>query len=277
MIIFFEDGRLGNQFFQFFGLKKLYRNEKIILIGFKTLFSVIVNDEQILKLPEILDKTKFKSFFKSVLHLMASIRLITESKEDKNNSNIIITKKGLLSRINFFSYGFFQNSKYYDLNNDILFKTEIRLKAEIFFHNLNIRNKKTIFIHIRRGDYLIWPNIDTPAVLGLNWYLNEINIIKEKISNSFFIIFTDDIHYAEDFFGDDENIFISKNNEVDDFLLMSMCDHGILSASSFAFWAATLINKKSPTANLIAPKYWAGHRINKWFPENFIFDWLIYK
>ena len=124
---------------------------------------------------------------------------------------------------------------------------------------------------------MVWPNIETPAVLGLEWYKDQIKLIEKKVTNSFFIVFTDDVYYARDHFEKNENVLISNNNEIDDFILMTMCEHGILSASSFAFWAALLIKQKNPDSILVAPQYWAGHRKQKWFPKHIKSDWLIYK
>ena len=38
MIILFENGRTGNQLFQYIGLKKYFPRDKLVFIGFKELF-----------------------------------------------------------------------------------------------------------------------------------------------------------------------------------------------------------------------------------------------
>ncbi|WP_186517603.1 alpha-1,2-fucosyltransferase [Synechococcus sp. PROS-9-1] len=124
-----------------------------------------------------------------------------------------------------------------------------------------------VFVHIRRGDYLRWPSLQSPAVLSLSWYLKAIEVITKYSPKSTFIFMGDDLMYLEDIFGSRPDSFISQNSPQIDLMLMSLCHHGILSASSFAWWGAkycSLYHDLDPFC--LAPKYWIGHRSQQWYP-----------
>jgi len=103
--------------------------------------------------------------------------------------------------------------------------------------------------------------------------------IRSQVDKPLFLLLTDDAYYAEDCFGDQPDILISDNDQFVDLALMSLCSHGILSASSFAWWGAwfSLRARKDQMRGIyLGPKYWAGHRDQEWYPEGFISDWITY-
>ena len=58
---------------------------------------------------------------------------------------------------------------------------------------------------------------------------------------------------------------------------MGLCSHGILSASSFSWWGALYSKNFNKNKNYyIAPKFWVGHRLKKWIPNNFFTNWITY-
>ena len=81
----------------------------------------------------------------------------------------------------------------------------------------------------------------------------------------------------KDVFKETSSIFISNNESEIDLSIMSLCSDGILSPSSFAWWGALYAKNYNQNDNyFIAPKYWAGHRMKKWFPKNFHSEWITY-
>ncbi len=48
--------------------------------------------------------------------------------------------------------------------------------------------------------------------------------------------------------------------------IMSLCNHAILSASSFSWWGAALMS--TPQKFVIGPQYWLGFKSNEWFPDS---------
>jgi hypothetical protein len=82
--------------------------------------------------------------------------------------------------------------------------------------------------------------------------------MKRIPSGTTFVVFSDDINWCrENFSKDDKNIlFIEGNLDYEDISLMSLCDHNIISNSTFSWWAAWL--NDNPSKIVIAPKNWFG-------------------
>ena len=62
---------------------------------------------------------------------------------------------------------------------------------------------------------------------------------------------------------------------------MSLCDHGVLSASSFSWWAGLYSVQRTLTGerygSFVAPMFWIGHRKEKWHPVTLPYaSWLEY-
>lgn len=153
--------------------------------------------------------------------------------------------------------GYFQNEKYFKNCADII-------KKDFTFKNIEdpqnkalsekIQNtKNSVFIHIRRGDYLDIGNM----ALNLEYYKNAIKIIKEKIKDPVFFVFAkgaDDYIKNEFNIGEDFEFIKAKGPDYIDMQLMSQCENGIIANSSFSWWAAWLIDKKDKI--IIAPSPW---------------------
>jgi hypothetical protein len=121
-----------------------------------------------------------------------------------------------------------------------------------------IRQENSISIHIRRGDYLSnqyaygFAGVCTPE-----YYTNAINLIKDKVDNPRYYIFTDDSEWVKENFRVENSIYIQHNTGSDswqDMYLMSQCKHNIIANSSFSWWGAWL--NSNPDKIVIAPKRW---------------------
>lgn len=150
--------------------------------------------------------------------------------------------------------GYFQTEKYFkhckDLILDILkFKDDILQEAKDLLPNTD---KEIVSIHIRRGDYTT-PNPYHP-VLGVDYINNALEHFNE---NDFhFVVFSDDIDWCDSIWGDKENftMFRSSSHFVD-LCAMSLCDHNIITNSSFSWWGSYLSSKDK---KVIAPDKWFG-------------------
>jgi len=107
-----------------------------------------------------------------------------------------------------------------------------------------IKQENAVSIHIRRGDYL---NPENAAIFGNicteDYYQQAINIIRRKISNPHFYIFSDDGEYAREKYHTEEFTVIDWNRDHNSFFdihLMSCCKHNICANSTFSFWGARL-------------------------------------
>jgi len=280
VIVFFEDGRLGNQLFQYAALKELYPNQRLLFFGFGALKQAIESVDAI-----IIEKEKLPRFLMAVLKrlfsTLAKIRIIGTIQESRENSTYVFKKfRGVFFNIYVLKQSYFQHQDMLErinpslrLNEDI-FRTASDWLGEKASES---SDKNFVFVHIRRGDYLTWPSHEYPAVLERQWYSRAMDRMRAKVKNPIFLLLTDDPYYAKDCFGGQQDILISENDQLVDLALMSLCKHGILSASSFAWWGAWFSKKlNSDEGFYMAPKYWGGHRKKEWEPEGFITNWITY-
>lgn len=157
--------------------------------------------------------------------------------------------------------------KYFEDYQDTI-KNELTLKRG---SSINIQNTikelkssdNSVFLHIRRGDYLSNKNAAAfHAKCSLDYYYKAIQIVKEKIDNPIFYIFSDDILWVKKNFVINESCrFMEKNQNFEDLLLMSYCKHGITANSGFSLMAGWLNQNKDKM--IIVPQTWVNDdRIN---------------
>jgi len=280
LLIYFENGRLGNQFFAYSALRGLYPNQRLVLFGFGTLKQAIESVDAIIienrKLPRLLEFG-----IKQFLVVLAKLRIIGTIQESRENSTYLVKKaSGLIFNLHLLKPSYFQHQDVLEkinpslrLNEDIFRKASDWLEEKV----VKSSDQNLVFVHIRRGDYLTWPSREYPAVLEKQWYIRAMDRMRAKVKNPIFLLLTDDPYYAKDCFGVQSDILISENDQLVDLALMSLCQHGILSASSFAWWGAWFSEKRSSDEGIyMAPKYWGGHRKKEWIPEGFIANWITY-
>jgi hypothetical protein len=175
--------------------------------------------------------------------------------------------------------GYFQTEKYFCHCSDLIlgffqFDKSIKDEAKKFFALIS-KDIETVGVHIRVGDYKglqqFHPIMDTRYYFdAMKEFSNENNE-----TDKYFLIFSDDMEYAKNIFGESDCIIYMENNTPEvDMCAMSMCDHNIIANSSFSWWAAWLndnINKK-----IVAPKNWFGpaytgiHTTKDLYPESWI-------
>lgn len=279
MIIFKQNGRLGNQIFQYCGLKTEYGDkETLVLWGFEQLDELFEGIEAVIinsKTSAI--KRKLSNRVLNFIHNREKKNWFQTVRESKNGE--LSSTDGWYNRIKIFDDCFFQSENKLDFSHvhKLKFRKNLVQKAQRTFTEMGCENKNKIFIHVRRGDYFKWPDSNYPAVLPDNYYRRLIDNISTTNPNTFFIFTSDEPGYVEQAFKGIKNSAISKLSALEDFVLMSMCDGGILSASSFSWWASWFISQKNPDAVLIAPTYWGGHRKKIWFPKQIKASFLQYE
>jgi len=149
--------------------------------------------------------------------------------------------------------GYFQSEKYFsDYKKEIneLFQPNEDIKTYILQKYGNILDKNTCSIHIRHGDYLMFPNHHPPC--SINYY----NKAMEYFDNTLFLIFSDDINWCKTIFKGDNFIFIENELDYIDLYIMSMCKNNIMANSSFSWWGSWLNNNENK--KIIVPSKWFG-------------------
>jgi len=149
--------------------------------------------------------------------------------------------------------GYFQSEKYFiDHKNEVL--------NEFYFSNsdvdylnkkFNTLNQECVSVQIRRGDYLKFSDFHPPC--STEYYEQAIKYFGR---NKNFIFVSDDIKWVKDNFTGDNYLYFEEDNEILGLILLTICNHNIISNSSFGWWGAYL--NKNSDKKIIAPSKWFG-------------------
>jgi hypothetical protein len=163
--------------------------------------------------------------------------------------------------------GFFQSEKYFKHNRQsildmFIFNFKLDKKYDFF------KEKKVTSVHVRRGDYLNYPNHHPTQ--SLEYYLQSFEILKGE--TELFVVFSDDINWCKENLKLNNVIYIENEKDYIELYLMSICSHNIISNSSFSWWGAWL--NKNENKKVIGPLKWFGeaikHNTNDILPEQWI-------
>jgi hypothetical protein len=172
--------------------------------------------------------------------------------------------------------GYYQTEKYFkDIREDILkifkFKNEFSKSGDEYLDSVR-EGKKLVSLHIRRGDYTLYP--DHHPTCDLEYYRKSIEEIK-KIGGEDFkaIVFSDDKNWClsnmKGIIG--ENFIVSEiDNPYTELYMMTKCDYHIIANSSFSWWGSWLSNSKLT----IAPSRWFGSLIPKNTEDVYCENWI---
>lgn len=264
-------GELGNNLFQTAALIGLSHKYKIPfqLINNRNCY-VSINDRP-LELTEMFEYPFefYKGDYSNFNHYKAPD---TQGIFEYTPINLDITKNNIIE-------GYFQSEMYFqDIKDDILnkFFTPKQSNINYITNKYNsLLNQNNLSIHIRvGGDRTLLQH--SHKNVSIEYYTTAINKILEidpNIEN--YIIFSDNIEYCKEIFGDSDSIiYIENEKNYIDLFLMSMCNHNIIANSTFSWWAAYL--NKNPNKTIIAPKSeWFGpslHHFN--LKDLFPKDWI---
>ena len=136
--------------------------------------------------------------------------------------------------------GYWQNYRYFhDFRNEISNMLEPSFPMSDYACEMRrkiIETPDSVSVHIRRGDYV------GKADLPLSYYHEAIAALRSRLSHPVFYMFSDDISYIREQFGDREDMRMienhSKEQSSEDFILMKSCSNHIIANSSYSWWAA---------------------------------------
>jgi len=264
MLFFLADGRLGNQIFQYAFLKTIARkNEKIFCANMKLFFETFDCESENIKHYQNkfvirLIKKIIVPYILKPLSTIGILGLIKQNRDSMKAALPTYTKKDGLFPFLFVNTDFFQSESFFTketLFSEVKIKDKYMDEANKFLSNIP-DNFVKVFVHIRRGDYTNEIFMGTRGIDLPKLYFNKsIAIIKEKIQNPFFVFLSDDPSYVERCFEDIEPKIISKNSMKVDLAIMSLCNAGIISNSSFSWWGSAFMRE---SIIVIAPRYWYG-------------------
>lgn len=175
---------------------------------------------------------------------------------------------------------------WYDIKNKIeslQFQDNVYEEALININNIKNKfgNRELVSIHIRLGDYL-WPQ-HSFCFLDSKYYTQAIVDNFKKNSDYIFVVFSDDYEAVKNFIVG-PNVYVIKptlNNNLEitsdyvDLCMMSLCNHNIISNSSFSCQAAIL--NKNKNKKVICPKnYLKNNHPSSWINGKYYLpDWII--
>jgi hypothetical protein len=160
-------------------------------------------------------------------------------------------------------HGYWQSEKYFEgiasiIKSDFTFSSPLvgvnKLMAD------KISQDVSVSIHVRRGDYVNNPNaVKVLGACDLTYYKSALKYFLEKYPKANIFAFSDDPDWvAKEIQPDFPSMVIVDSNQGEssyiDMQLMSMCNHHIISNSSFSWWGAWL--NTFPHKEVVAPKKW---------------------
>lgn len=176
---------------------------------------------------------------------------------------------------NIYVQGYWQSQDYFSSIEEILLK-ELTFKNEPveLTEPLKSLNSEKVAIHIRRGDF-----VDDMAnkkiyvdLTETNYYNEAVDWMSKRLENPIFILFSDDIKWCREnlHFGFTP-VYSWGSSPMEDFYLMSQCDHNIIANSTFSWWAARLNTKADKF--VLCPSKWYQ---NGWRSMNIVpNDWSV--
>jgi len=237
------EGGLGNQLFQYATGRNLCIQNNIPFLLLNThsfinqplnrhysLFNFKINGS-------VIKSNTLKKIFRrhtklnSLARFFGCYQLIEE-----NNSQLqqLAGQTNLLTSLN----GYWQSPHYFENIRAVLLRELVPVHLPAFPSWIGKEN--TVAVHIRRTDYLHEPRY---GFIGIDYYVNAIRFIKEKLTNPLFIFFSDDLKWCKQNFSLTNCIFFEENTWQQDHLqlyVMAQCKHQIIANSSFSWWAAWL-------------------------------------
>jgi hypothetical protein len=272
MIIIESSGRFGNQLFQYAGVASFAkRGERIFLVGFHQLsnyFGDAVGG-------------RFRRLSLRTFHLMCrlprkfmGLRVLGEVLLGGGGRSLL-RKRGIFP-IYIWRAGYCQDEVLID-GNAVLQLTKRPPLVTIGPHNgvAQEPQKPQCLVHVRRGDYLKFPPERSPTI-PLSWFRDQIVEIRRVLGAVDFVFFSDDDLWVKENFPSESDFLFFRGSESESFDAMTKCQAGILSASTFSWWAAYFAVNAGARGPFIAPLYWMGWRNQTWYPANIESQFLSY-
>lgn len=278
MIVFYGEGRFGNQLFQYQALNHIAAaQERIFAFGLEELPKhLLLHGPRLVVLTR---NRRFKLFVKYFIipfvarPLTSTLRLFSYAveplggAEGNEPSGLMRIRRGLFPQITFVDGGHYQNASLWEhVFPTPLFDIKPSLKeaARHFLTKGATDDRRVAFVHVRRGDYLDFSQHGLATVaLPLSYYSNAIEELERRLGKVRLVFVTDDAPWVkENFLGIDSKSVASFDPAMD-FAIMSECEAGIVSNSTFALAAAYLM--RNPGL-VIIPRYWFGFGKKIWSP-----------
>lgn len=243
MIITFLSGGLGNQLFQYaIGRRMSIEKKQSLFLDVASFDADYLSRKYALSFLNINAKPVTGKYFRKLITPGTKLNKLAKSSfilQEMHETDFSFHQQALqTSRPITYYKGYWQTWKYFEDIRPTLLE-EFRPR-EIPKYPEWINNENVVAVGVRRTDYLV----DTKyGFIGLKYYERAFELMKKKLANPLFIIFSDDITWCKENFGNEHMIFFEDPEWSKDYLkvhLMSQCKHNIVSNSTFYWWGAWL-------------------------------------
>ncbi|MEG2929478.1 MAG: alpha-1,2-fucosyltransferase [Oscillospiraceae bacterium] len=259
-----QEIRLDLSWFDMVNIQKGFELDKVF--NKNTLKFQVAKDSEILKLKKQIAIHKVKAPFivKAVNYALRKCLKRKSVKVQTIESGYPVDKwfDKLDTTKSYYLDGFWHNCDY----SDIMETLRRELEYVVVNQELNkallkkVSNTNSVSVHIRKGDYKALG----ADIVTTSFYKAAIELINDKVENTEFFAFSDDLEDTKQIFKD---VGVNNYTLVDanrgessymDMYLMQHCKHNIIANSTFSYWAAQL--NDNPDKIVIRPKMQTAER-----------------
>lgn len=115
----------------------------------------------------------------------------------------------------------------------------------------------SVAVHVRRGDYVSNPRAaEILGFLGRDYFDAAAEVVRRELGEVEWFVFSDDPAWCRENldFGGPTTIVSGATTGPEDIRLISLCDHAVISNSSFSWWGAWL--GETEASLIVAPDRW---------------------
>ncbi len=258
-------GNLGNQMFQFAGLRGIARNR-----GFD--WRIPPQGPHWIHGSQMFELFEMRSLNEASFGFGTGKTYFSPGKKDRRNSTGFEFDSHLFNEVpdNVNLNAFFQSPKYFEAIEDEI-RADFSLRRSVFERvreKYPLAAEPFISLHVRRGDYLKFPKHH--PVQTIDFYAAAL----EALPRLQVLITTDDPQWVSEqrLFQQPRFQLVNSGSSKDDFTIQTMATCSVISNSSFGWWGAWLSRSES----VVAPANWFGpklvhQKITDLYPEN----WLV--
>jgi hypothetical protein len=280
MIAFFESGRLGNQLLQYAVLRDAFPNHRLLFFGLAALRDGFRCERSSFVTVDPSRRATF-GFLRRLFTLLAKARVISEAEERRDGGDCgLVVRHGLLRSLILVRPSYFHHARFERcIPATLAIDPGVQAAARRFV-TAHAGGRTPIFLHVRRGDYLHFPDPEAPAALPASWILRALDHVRALIPRPIVFVCSDDLEWVRQTLASATDAVFCERGELGDLAVMASCAAGVLSPSSFSWWGAFFarraLDATGRTGLFVAPRYWIGHRKREWYPTGYEFSWITY-
>lgn len=261
-------GGLGNQLFQYaFGRRLALESKAQLVLDADTLFKIDHRYQRQFELSDfsLSDTVRVDFHSPPLLSVRRKLLMKLQAKRPLDRQRFVIEREERPVRFqqsyldwrprgNVDIFGYWQCPRYFE-------SIESQLREELSFvdppfvgykeEREAIQKSISVGVHIRRDDY--WSKLD------MAYYQQAMDRIRQREPHARFFVFADAPEWWRENARSDASVTLVQHSEargIDDFRLLSECQHFIIANSSFSWWAAWLGSATDKQVIAPGPEIW---------------------